>query len=158
MEFQPTWYATPNRARSVTKWIVYDDVGTIDVRNGQVSFQGKKLRLEWGTVTDVILTRQRVNWVSHLIVAVASLPMYLLIAFALNRMFSVPMSNVLMVCYLFVALAPLIGSTKWIRVSFGAQKGVPSEAWFADGGFLGWRGNTGRLFDEIRQNIRNSGA
>jgi len=154
MKFSPVWYASPRRARSRTKWLVYDDVGTLSVEGAQFSFEGNSTRLDRQIVESAVLTRQRVNIVSYLLVCLAALLPYSLIAYGAHLLFHVRVIVVLSACYSVVPIGLSIGlSTKWIRVTFSSEQGEPGEAYFADGGSQGWRGilgGTRRVFREIR--------
>jgi hypothetical protein len=154
MKFSRIWYATPGRARSRTKWLVYDDVGTLSVEGAQISFEGNSIRLDRQIVESAVLTRQRVNVVTYLLVCLVAFLPYALIAYGVHLVFHVPVIIVFIGCYSVVPIGLGIGlSTKWIRVTFSSEQGEPGEAYFADGGSQGWRGifgGTRRVFSEIR--------
>ena len=157
MKYDKIWYATPQRARSRTKWIVYDDVGTLAIENSQISFQGTRTRVEPTKIESLVLTRQSANIVSYFIMCLLVLPLFMLFAYIANIMFAFPIVIVLLSCYSIVAVGLILGlSTKWIRVTFYSESGEPEEVFFADGGTQGWRGilgGTRRIFNEIRNNI-----
>lgn len=154
MKFNNVWYATPRRARSRTKWLVYDDVGTLTVEGAQFSFDGNNFRLIRQIVESAVLTRQHIDIVTYLIVCVAAALPNALIAYGAHLIFNVPVMIVFMACYSVVPISLGIGlSTKWIRVRFSSEQGEPGEAYFADGGSQGWRGMLGgtrRMFSEIQ--------
>jgi hypothetical protein len=151
--FAQIWYATPGRARSRSKWLVYDDVGTLSIDGTQFSFQGNSTRLERQILESAVLTRQRVNIVTYLLVCLVAFLPYALIAYGVHLIFHVPVIIVLVACYSVVPIGLGIGlSTKWIRIRFSSEQGEPGEAYFADGGSQGWRGifgGTRRVFCEI---------
>ncbi len=82
MKYDIIWYATPQRARSRTKWIVYDDVGTLAIENSQFSFRGTRTQVEPTKIESLVLTRQNVNIVSYFIVCLLVLPVFMLFAYS----------------------------------------------------------------------------
>ena len=144
IEFRPVWYAGKDKIESVTKFIVFDDRGTLTVAPGRMRYAGRKNSLDITDVLDLSLVKQRVNWVTYVItVSIASV-------YLLFQGFS-PIAVVLIMAVA-VGLGVLIGAnTKWVRVAYRAGAGT-KEAYFADGSLLGWGGllgGTTRLFNAI---------
>ena len=112
-------------------------------------------------MSEVFLTRQRVNLVTYLIVCLVALPVYLPIAFAGRVLFNFSIVSVLLACYAVVPIGLLVGlSTKWVRVTFPPELGEPSEAYFADGKSHGWHGifgGTAEIFRTVKAEILRSG-
>ena len=157
MQFNPTWYASRQRARSRTKLLVYDDLGLLSVEGRLLSFAGGGTQFQ-RTIASVELTRQRLNLATYAIVCLLALPLYAVIAYVLRYLFHIPVVVGVAICYAVVPIGMLIGfSTRWIRVTFASgSEDAPSEAYFADAGSLGWRGifgGTTRMFARIREEL-----
>ena len=153
IEFRAVWYAGKDRIESVTKFIVFDDRGTLSVAPGRLRYAGRKHKFDIADVLDVSMVKQRVNWVTYVFtVGIASV--YLLL-----QGYS-PIAVVLIMAVA-VGLGVLIGAnTKWVRVTWRGAGGT-HEAYFADGALLGWGGllgGTTRLFNAIALRLRAKSA
>jgi len=151
-EFPKTFYATKERVQSFTKFLIFDDRGTLWLSAGKLRFGGKKSSLEMGDVISVDLVSQRMNWVTYLIVNLIAI-----IFVGLNGTEFVQLLALLIVGN---AAGILIGkSTKWILVRFRNRSGQLSEAYFADARIFGWGGllgGTRELFEAIKENQRKT--
>jgi hypothetical protein len=149
IEFRAVWYAGRDKIESVTKFIVFDDRGTLKLDPGALRYAGRKQTLEMRDIVDVSMVKQRVNWVTYVItVSIASV-------YLLFQGFS-PIAIALIMAVA-VGLGALIGAnTKWVRVTWRHGDGT-KEAYFADGSLLGWGGlfgGTTRLFNAIAPRLR----
>ncbi len=148
IEFRAVWYAGRDKVESVTKFIVFDDRGTLTVAPGRLRYLGRKNSLDIADVLDVSTVKQRVNWVTYVItVSIASV-------YLLFQGFSP--TAIALIMAVAVGLGALIGAnTKWVRVTW--RHGGGKEAYFADGSLLGWGGlfgGTTRLFNAIAPRLR----
>lgn len=151
IELRAVWYAGKDKIESVTKFIVFDDRGTLNLARGRLRYAGRKHTLDIADVVDVNMVKQRVNWVTY-VITVGIVSIYLLF-----QGFS-PLAVVLIMAVA-VGLGVLIGAnTKWMRVTWRGARGETREAYFADGSLLGWGGlfgGTTRLFDAIAPRLRD---
>jgi hypothetical protein len=153
IEYRAVWYASKDKIESVTKFIVFDDRGTLAVAPGRLRYAGRKHAFDIADILEVGMVKQRVNWVTY-VVTVSIASVYLLF-----QGFS-PIATALIMA-LAVGLGALIGAnTKWVRVSYRGGDGT-EEAFFADGSLLGWGGlfgGTTRLFNAIAPRLRAKSA
>lgn len=141
--FSSVWYASPQKVGSITKLIVFDDQGSLDVSEGSLEFRGRKLKFVVQRILRVTLTSQRIPWTTYLILNV--------VVFAFLLLSS---RTSLEVAIVLLAVANLFGlvigkCTRWIEVEYEGESGEPQGAYFADGSALGWGGifgGTRRLY------------
>jgi antibiotic biosynthesis monooxygenase (ABM) superfamily enzyme len=157
MKYDDIWYATPRRADSRTKLIVYDEVGSLIVEGAQFAFQGTKTNITLRRIEFAVLVGQKANLITYLIVSLIVLPWSLFIAYVMHSLFNCTMVVVLLLCYSVVPVGLAIGaSTRWIKVSFVTDSGECEQAYFADGTAHGWGGifgGTRRMFAELRSGL-----
>jgi hypothetical protein len=75
--FPNVWYATPDRAASLTKLVVFDDSGSLEVSPQECTFSGKRGILDLDNST-VSLARQRLPWVTYALLNALLVPVLLL--------------------------------------------------------------------------------
>src|SRR5258706_4394957 len=69
-QFASVWYATPEKVKSMTKFVVFSDRGSLDVLPDQIQYRGKKFTVSMRKVVVVSLTSQRIPWVTYALVSV----------------------------------------------------------------------------------------
>src|SRR3712207_4690235 len=86
MRLGKVWYASHERAMSLWKFVVYDDVGMLFLEDGVLGFTGRKYDFDIEDVRSVSVTPIRVAWglmipsllASVLLVPCVPLPCYIL--------------------------------------------------------------------------------
>jgi hypothetical protein len=149
--FSSVWYATPRRVESITKLIVFDDQGSLDVSEDSFEFRGRKLKFVVQRILRVTLTSQRIPWTTYLILNV--------VVFAFLLLSS---RTSLEVTIVLLAVANLFGlligkCTRWVEVEYEGESEEPQRAYFADGSALGWGGifgGTRRLYRALARLAR----
>jgi hypothetical protein len=142
------WYASQRWALSSLKWKAYEDRGALAIRKGVARFaglRGEMIQIE--NATNVDLASQSSNWPFH--VVAASALFVLLTARGIPFVITVPL----------IALTAVAGfvlgqSSKWVRISYRAENGQMTTAWFADGTAFGWGSMLGES-DRLREVIRD---
>lgn len=146
------WYASEQRARSATKFIVYDDIGTLSLGNNRIEFAGPRIDLAIATISNVMLRHQRWNWVAYLLVNLAVSPFYLF-WYVVVLWFGGRWEYVVFGAVVLNAIGVAIGySVTWVVVDGEDQTRRPVRAWFADGARRGWRGifgGTKQLYEQV---------
>jgi hypothetical protein len=148
--FPTVWYATPARVRSITKWIVFDDRGPLEISGSGLQYKGKHYGVAATQILSVKLTRQSIAWVSFLIANALIVAYFLYLS--PNRDQPVFLVSILIIANLF-GLSVGMG-TKWIQVEYEDASGQAHTAYFADGSALGWGGifgGTSKLYHALRQ-------
>lgn len=147
--FPSVWYATPDRAGSLTKLVVFDDAGSLAVAPQGCAFSGKNGRIDVGGISAVSLSRQRLPWgtyalVNAVTVPVLALPVWLLLGSRPELAVGWGLALVAgLVCLLVAgnALGVLVGiSTRWVVVEYADEHGQARRAYFADASGFGWGG------------------
>jgi len=140
------WYATRRRIESMTKLVVFDDRGSLELSAGKLRFAGKKGTLEMSDLADFAITRQSVNWVTYAIVNVLLIPYFMFLETPL------PLAAGILVAANAVGLVVAF-RTKWIHIAFRDGAGRPGEAYFCDASSMGWGGifgGTQKLFERLK--------
>ena len=138
--FPVVWFATENRARSVTKTVVFDDCGVLTIKPDSVLFQGEHTRILTTRLESLIITRQRPPWVmyilANLVVLIVASPVWFF-----PRIVGIGFLILLVV--LNVLGIVIGGFTLWLRVEFRDEDGARRIAYFANGEESGWKGILG---------------
>lgn len=146
-QFRKILYATKQRVDSATKFLIFDDRGTLQLNAGSLRFSGKKNVIDIDDVVEADLVSQRINWVTYLIVNVV-LIVYL-------AFIGIGLGPALVLLVISNAVGILIGkSTKWVLVRYRDHSGQLREAYFADATALGWGGllgGTRKLCEAIKE-------
>lgn len=145
--FGSVWYASEEKARSLTKWLVFEDRGALQVTPSGMTFTGRAGPLQIDGVRRVSLTRQRMPWFIYLIAAV----IIVVFAAVLSELSEVPLWIVLVAAAIgYVWSAGLQAITPWVVVEYTDRHGDVRRAYFADGSALGWGG----LFGGTKRMLR----
>lgn len=61
------WYASEKRIKSITKFVVFDDSGTLEISDKAIKFIGPihKITINKSDIRDISLVKQNINWVSY---------------------------------------------------------------------------------------------
>ncbi len=70
------WFASEKRALSASKFLVYDDQGSLEVDGDKLIFLSSKERLIFDQIQDISLSRQRWNWITWILGLLIILPIY----------------------------------------------------------------------------------
>jgi hypothetical protein len=158
--FPNVWYATPDRAASLTKLVVFDDSGSLEVSPQGCTFSGKRGILDLGTSTGS-LARQRLPWVTYALMNAVLVPVLLLCVWFLlgatldlaSGWFLVVIAAVIVVMAAANVLGLLVGiSTPWVLVEYKDKYGKARQAYFADASGIGWGGifgGTKRMYQAL---------
>jgi hypothetical protein len=158
--FPNVWYATPERAASLTKLVVFDDSGSLEVSPQECTFSGKREILDLDTCT-VSLARQRLPWVTYALMNALLVPVLLLYVWSLlsagldltSGWSLVGVAAVLGVMAAANGLGLLVGiSTPWVLVEYKDEHGQVRRAYFADASGFGWGGifgGTKRMYQAL---------
>lgn len=146
--FPKVWFASEQRVKSPTKFLVFDDRGPLDVSSEGIEFRGKRgsISISGSAIRDISISRQKLNWVTYLIVN-ALLVVYFLLT-------STTIAFMLWILILGNGFGVLVSlSTKWVVVEYSGQDGILKKVHFADGSAFGWSGLFGGtlgIYREIR--------
>jgi hypothetical protein len=163
--FPNVWYATPARAASLTKLVVFDDSGSLEVSPQESFFSGRRGRIDLGSASVVSLTRQRLPWVIYALINAALVPPLLLFPWFLlgSRLdFTSGFGLVVVVGLVAVMIASnaigmLVGiNTPWVLVEYEDKDGQFQQAYLADASGFGWGGifgGTKRIYQAIASSI-----
>lgn len=158
--FPNVWYATPDRAASLTKLVVFDDSGSLEVSPQGSIFSGKRGMLDLGIRT-VSLSRQRLPWVTYGLTNAMLVPVLLLFVwFLLSSRFDLTgdlyftaVAVIIVVMAAANVLGLLVGiSTPWVLVEYKDKHGQARRAYFADASGFGWGGifgGTKRMYQAL---------
>jgi hypothetical protein len=147
--FPSVWYATPDRAGSLTKLVVFDDAGSLEVSPRGSAFSGRNGRIDLGGISSVSLSRQRLPWVTYALVNAVTLPALALPVGVLLGMrpdlaggwWLALVASLVGLMVAANALGVLVGiSTRWVVVDYTDEYGQVWRAYFADASGLGWGG------------------
>jgi hypothetical protein len=157
MRFESVWYASEAKVRSRSKFIAFDDTGTINLFADAIVFRGRRTRVEVLNVAEPRLVRQSWPWTSFIIVNLVVLPAHLFFLGAL-RVGILPWLPILIIGV--NALAASLGrSVKWVVATGRMDGGVVARCYFADGSAFGWGGvfgGTKRLHRSLRDQLLNT--
>lgn len=167
-------YASEERAGSVTKFLSFDDRGTLQATDGGLYFAGRKQQFHLSKIQRVSLAKQRTAWKTHLLVNTACLGASVLCAAitagptaarmvekrpeggfgqAYLLAFGVQLGFFIVLQLLASLWGLFIGSqTKWVRVDHRDSSGQPRASFFAVNSALGWGGifgGTQQLYDRL---------
>jgi len=162
------WYATRERAESISKTIVYDDKGKLLLSEEAIAFEGNKLKLrvERRKIRNMSLVTQKLPIKSYAVSALASLVFWVpllaivlfisvILAFVLKNLFVIVgcMGAAILMFPLSILAGMAVGlSMKWVKIDYLDDKGKEESAYFFDGSKLGWGGifgGTKRLYGAI---------
>jgi len=147
-KFPSVWYASEEKIKSASKLVVFDDRGSLDISGANIQFTGKKnnIQINKSAVKNISITRQKINWITYLIVNVLSI-----VYFIFTGM------NIIFLIILLVignGFGLLINSsTKWVLIEYLNQNRNLRKAYFANGSMFGWSGlfgGTQKIYDFIR--------
>lgn len=137
--FASVWYATPEKIESMTKFLVFNDRGSLDVLPDEIQYRGKKVTVSMRKVIAVSLTSQRIPWVTYAIMNVAVIA-YHAVMYSDKLNLGV-MAGILVAANLLGLV--ICASTKWVMVEYQDESNQSQKAFFADGSTLGWGGILG---------------
>jgi hypothetical protein len=146
--FSSVWYATPERVASPTKFVVFDDKGTLQLSpDTGITFQGRKgaICIPAAELKKVELVRQTVNWFVYVVIDAAMIYVLYQQGWGLTAIVAlVAVSNV---------FGLLIGmNTRWVKVEWETEDEVHA-AYFAHAGAMGWSGvggGTGKMYEAMK--------
>lgn len=132
--FPKVWYASAKRIGSIWKFLVFDDIGSLNICDSILEFKGRKNNIQINNIRSVSIVKQKINWGVYLIVNILAI-------FYIYLFFLKLILGALIVLLLANIEGLLIGSnTKWILVEYLDQSNKPKKAYFADGSMFGWSG------------------
>ena len=156
MKRSDIWYANEAKHRSLTKVIVYSDIGLLNANDGVLEFVTPNRRIVIDKLQTISLTRQRMPIVSWLLI----LPFYSVFLmgthFFIKSFFGVGFYFTFCIFAILLLFGLHIGlATKWVEVEHQNESGSMERSYFADGYRHGWRGvfgGTERLYRELKKN------
>lgn len=135
------WYSSEKRTRNSFKLYVYDDLGTLEIEPGQITFTGHKQTLRIRDVRHISLVRQAWNWKMYALVNIVLLPVYFLLYWFLNPIIKIEATTIIVAVIIMNFLGLLVGfSTRWVKIEHGGSADSFYHSYFADGSDKGWRG------------------
>lgn len=132
--FPSVWYTSEKRIKSISKLVVFEDRGRMDIDAKSMRFLGNKttIDMEISRIQNITLVRQSIPWTTYIILNLILLPILACGAGILPAIVLLFFSNV---------IGLLIGwSTRWVLVEYQDVKGNLAKAYFADGSLFGWGG------------------
>jgi len=151
------WYASEKRAKDSFKLFVYDDLGTLEIKPGQINFVGRNHTLSIDNVRHISLMRQTWNWNMYLLVNILLLPVCFFLYWFLNPVIGIEVRTIIVVVVAVNLLGLLVGvSTKWVEIEHGSSVGSVCRSYFADGSRKGWSGifgGTRKLYESLRNSL-----
>ena len=149
------WFADEKRIRSMTKVRAFNEKGSLRIETNLLYFRGKKTKISIAKIRKISITRQRLSWISMLIVNVLVGACLAALKFQLPPGFmptQFVVFSILILLY-FNAFAILVSyNTKWIRIEYGNEPDPARLVYFADGSWLGWGGilgGTRKIYQEL---------
>lgn len=141
------WYASEKRINSITKFLVFDDSGTLEISDKTIEFKGPiyKIKINKSQVKDISLVRQKINWVIYVAVNIIGL-------FYIQ---SIGESLDMVIIYLIIGniLGLMVGlNTKWVAITYG-EDGTDKKVHFANADMAGWSGilgGTKKIYDSLQ--------
>jgi hypothetical protein len=136
------WFATDQRAKSLWKMIVYDDIGPLHLEQGILDFQGRKFDFDMDDIRSVTVTPLRVAWgimiptilLSAVLIWCVPLPCY---GFALTggmatRVIGLTGAGLIIAgLYVFIGLRLLSAwSIPWVRIEHSTASGPVTFSYF----------------------------
>jgi hypothetical protein len=158
--FPNVWYATQDRAASLTKLVVFDDSGSLEVSPQGYTFSGKRGILDLGT-SSVSLACQRPPWVTYVLMNAVLVPVLLLCVGSLlsarldltSGWGLVVIAAIITVMAAANGLGLLVGiCTPWMLVEYKDKHGQVRRAYFANASGFGWGGifgGTKRMYQAL---------
>jgi hypothetical protein len=143
MRLAKAWYASQDRATSLWKFLVYDDVGELFFGDGVLGFAGREYDFDIDDIRSVSVTPVRVGWglmipsllASVLLAPCMPLPCYALVlskdltARVIGWTF---IGLVIGGWYLYLAIyLPYLWRTPWVRIEHGTHSGDVTYSYFA---------------------------
>ena len=160
MEFAQVWYSSETRAKSRTKFIVFDDVGTLMAEQARLEFRGRVHHIEIAPVATPLLVAQHLNTVTHVIaLGVSALIVVPTLAILVQNLWVIGVG--LLTLLAVDGAGILLGRTKWILIRGRNPDGTEVNCYFADGSALGWGGKFGgtrRMFNAIQGVLKKANA
>jgi len=152
------WYASEKKVKSASKFLVFNDKGSLDFSGENILFTGKKNTIQIGksTVRGISMVSQDINWVTYIMTNILAIAVYYFVFTSISHFVFTGEDVVLLIVYFLIAngFGLLVGkSTKWILVEYLDKNGNPGKAYFADGSMRGWSGifgGTRKIYDLIR--------
>jgi len=142
----PIWLASNKRARSIFKFIVYDEQGTLILSNFRLEYKGASLVS--GRIVSSEFAYQAINWPLHL----AAWALFLLLR--LDDSGHLPSIQKLLLYFgIYLVIVSFIFSLRWVKVVVGLKDGTQREIYVCDGRFFGWGALLGRnrsLYSRIK--------
>lgn len=155
--FKNVWYATEKRAKSASKLLVYDDVGSVEIRNGTFEFLGSTIGIRIDEINRIYLGRQKVNWLTYLIGMVIFVPISYLCYLPLKFIAGINSNFLVWLWIIAIVFGLVVGiSTKWVVIEHKDSNGVTVKSYFADGASHGWKGvfgGTQRMYHRLKNDI-----
>lgn len=142
------WYASEKRINSITKFLVFDDSGTLEISNKTIEFRGPKntINIDKNNIKNISLVKQKINWVTYVISNIALLIYIKSRGVELN-------ATVLVYFIIFNIFGFLVGmNTKWLEITY-TENGADKKVYFASAGMLGWSGifgGTKKIYDSLQ--------
>lgn len=123
------WYASEEKLKSRTKFIVFDDSGVIETSDETIDFKGPiyTINISKSQIKNVALVRQKINWIMYLVVNIAVL-IYITDLDATVLMY-------LIICNILGLMINM--NTKWLEITY-AENGIDKKIYFAGAEMLGW--------------------
>jgi hypothetical protein len=145
--FSSIWYASEQKIKSISKLIVYDEKGQLDIDEKNIVFSGNKstIKMEIGRITNITLARQSINWIIYLIMNLIFLPF---LACSLGIIPAILLLIIVNIPGLMIGW-----NTRWTLIEYQDEKGNQEKAYFADGSGFGWGGlfgGTGKLYNSLK--------
>lgn len=159
------WYASERRAKSVTKLLVYDEIGRLECAEGVFDFVSAGLHISMDRIESIDVVRQRPNYVIYLIGLAVLAPITYGIAWLsplqYEQLLGISLEVLVAIMFLILSLlGMLVGlSTKWVRIRHLSEDGEVVHSYFADGNKRGWSGifgGTSELYLAVTQRLERA--
>jgi len=143
------WYASEKRIKSITKFVVFDDSGTLEISDKAIKFIGPihKITISKSDIRDISLVRQNINWIAYGAMNIIAL-IYIK---SLGWDFDTTTLIYLIIANIWGLVIGL--STKWIAITYG-ENGIDKTAHFASADMAGWSGilgGTKKIYDSLKK-------
>ena len=147
------WYATEQRALNTSKFLVYDDKGTLEMKDNKLFFLGSKGKLDFDQIQNIFLSRQRWNWKMWLLGLLLFSPIYYLGYLLLGALYDIGDIFILFFIACIVTGLTIGFMTKWIIVEYKNPEGNTIRSYLAKAGWPGILNGTKSLFQYLKNNI-----
>ncbi len=143
------WYATHKRANSMWKIFVIDDIGSLVISEGNITFQGKKYMITINKPFSTKLESQQVPWIVIFFLNLLFITLYLIT----HQFLELPNTILFLITIIIANILGIMSTKKqqWIAVEGKDESNRENIGYFTDKTSMEWWGNIGVtiLFSKI---------